>query len=736
MAKPLAERANTAMRTLPKSPSDTTIGLEALVKPEIKQMSQKWIAHVARTLKGPSRCTILGTIFAVLFLSLSLKAQEAPQVLELPGDTIARPDAEPVPSLIADPDLLAAFVDTHFGGQFEEENIAGGAFVAIRGGEVLFSRAYGVSDIETGVPVAIETSMFHVASISKTFLGTAIMRLVDQGVVSLDDELAEIAPSLGLDAFIRFPERPVTLRDVLTHRSGFRDILMNGTAPDAGAWERVRDAIPRYLEPQAVPAGTYYYYCNICISMAAVVIEDQTGLAYEDYLQQEVFDPLGMDFATLLIPGNPRATVFADHLVTPYFFDDETGAFEAQDLFIRNVYPASSVAVSAEAMGNYMAMHLGGGMFDGQSYLTEPSAHEMHSHQGSNHELIPGYRISFKEGQRNGVVYYGHSGDYRGNDSTMMFLPEYDFGFFVTYTGDNDTFYREFINLLFDEAFPRQTEEVAVLELSADDLSAYAGTYTNFRYDEATPMQVVFPLMGQFEVEAREDGRIALSSPSFFFSGGTAIYAPVSETLFRRVGQEGDGGIPELLVDYLVFHEDENGDFNALSTSVQNHSITLTRIPFWKSTSNFMVLMAFAAGGMLLIVLSMPASAMYRAFRKRKAQPSATNPNSSEFRRPLVLSIFGAALFGLIFLGGFFYVLFTTRPINLSYGLDDLGLNPFFILPLLSAVLTVSGAAFLLRAWAAETEHPIARVAGTLALLPLIAWCFIMWNGNLLTYYL
>ena len=68
--------------------------------------------------------------------------------------------------------------------------------------------------------------------------------------------LPDMQAVLGLDAFIRFPERTVTLRDVLTHRSGVRDILMIGTAPDAESWERVRDAIPRYLDPQAVPAGT------------------------------------------------------------------------------------------------------------------------------------------------------------------------------------------------------------------------------------------------------------------------------------------------------------------------------------------------------------------------------------------------------------------------------------------------------------------------------------------------
>lgn len=653
----------------------------------------------------------------------------------MPGDTVARPDGEPVPPLIADPDLLAAFVDTHFGDQFEDAHIAGGAFVAIRGGEVLFSRAYGQADIETAAPIDIETSMFHVASISKTFLGTAIMRLVDQGVVALDDALAEIAPSLNLDAFIRFPERPVTLRDVLTHRSGFRDILMNGTAPDAASWERIRDAIPRYLEPQAVPAGTYYTYCNICISMAAVVIEDQTGMAYEDYLQRDVFDPLGMEFATLLIPGNPGAAALADHLVTPYLFDEGTDRFEPQELFLRNVYPASSVAVSAEAMGRYMVMHLGGGQFDGQVFLSRDAAQEMHRHQGSNHPLIPGYRISFKEGQRNGVVYYGHSGDYRGNDSTMMFLPEYDFGFFVSYTGDNDTFYRDFINRLFDAAFPRQTEQVTLLDLSAEELDAYAGSYTNFRYDEATPMQVVFPLMGQFELEPRENGRIALSSPSFFFSGGTALYAPVTDTLFRRVGQEGDGNIPDLLVDYLVFHRDENGKVTALSTSVQNHSITLTRIPWWKSSAAFTALLAFAVGGMGLIVLCTLVVWLVRSFGSRRTPGETALPDHDRVPGALILSVLGAAVSGLTFLASFFYVLFTTRPINLSYGLDDLGLNPFFSLPILSALLTLIGACLLARSWTALSGRPLARWLCALALIPLSVWVFLMWTGNLLTYY-
>ena len=103
--------------------------------------------------------------------------------------------------------------------------------------------------------------------------------------------------------------------------------------------------------------------------------------------------------------------------------------------YVRNLYPPSSVAASADEMAKYMLMHMNGGVFEGQPYLS-PAAHaEMHARQVSNHPLIPGYKITFKEGKRNGVDYYGHSGDHRGNDTTMIFLPDYDFGFFLSYSG-------------------------------------------------------------------------------------------------------------------------------------------------------------------------------------------------------------------------------------------------------------------------------------------------------------
>ncbi|MCY3729798.1 MAG: hypothetical protein OXF98_00520, partial [Rhodospirillaceae bacterium] len=117
--------------------------------------------------------------------------------------------------------------------------------------------------------------------------------------------------------------------------------------------------------------------------------------------------------------------------------------------------------------------------------------------------------------------YYGHSGDHRGNDTTMIFLPDYDFGFFLSYSGENDTFYRSFINDFIDAAFPRQTESLTLNVAAPGSLDRYTGSYTIFRYDEPTPMQLVWPMFGQFLVAATPEGLLRIDYPAFYFKGGS-----------------------------------------------------------------------------------------------------------------------------------------------------------------------------------------------------------------------
>ena len=107
-----------------------------------------------------------------------------------------------------------------------DAHIPGAIFLAIRDGAVVFRKGYGYKDLENRIPVDPATTRFRIASVSKTMLGTAVMRLVDRGLIALDDPITTAAPSIAIADQERF-DPPVTVRSSLTHSTGFRDLFLN-----------------------------------------------------------------------------------------------------------------------------------------------------------------------------------------------------------------------------------------------------------------------------------------------------------------------------------------------------------------------------------------------------------------------------------------------------------------------------------------------------------------------------
>lgn len=677
---------------------------------------------------------VLSIINLSFFFSPKAPCQQNPESSrswEVFTDLKPRPNDEKPPALFSNSTLLEAFVDEHVGAKLEEAHIPGAVFLAIKDSHVLLKKSYGITNLDSREPVDPDKTMFYIASISKTFIGTTVMRLVDKGLFALNDEIAAIAPSIELDRYTRYDE-PVTLRHSLTHSTGFRDIFLNSSAPNRAKQEQMRDALRNYLTKQGARPGEYTNYCNAGISMAASALEDATGKLYADVLQEEVFDPLGMAYAMLDAPGNDRKNAFKDNLVTPYIYDSKTDSYLTQTPFIRNLYATGGIAASATSITNYMLMHMNKGRHKGVAFLSPESHQEMHTHQGSNHPLIPGYRLSFKEGIRNGVAYHGHSGDYRGNDSTMMFVMDYNFGFFLSYTGDNNTFYRDFINNLFDTAFTRQKETVTATTLNEDDLKEYEGTYTNFRYDEPTSIQLIWPLFGQFEVYADPDGLLRVEFPSFYFKGSTVRFVKVGDDLFRKVEPGEPGRIGDLLVDYLVFKRDDNGQPKAFASSIQNHSFTMTRVAAWAKSSNFKLLLSFARYGMVVIIIAgvliwLGRVGIHFLYKRKLNNPFAVNT-------AFLASVLSAAA-GLNFLFVFFQTLTSTLPINLTYGFDDLGLTPYFTLPIISVVFFIITAVLFLSPKRFKNTNMVLCLVIFVSLAPLIVWVFIAIQTNLLSFY-
>lgn len=174
------------------------------------------------------------------------------------------------------PQRLEAFLSQAAGSGF-----AGSVLVA-RDGRILLHKGYGFSDRQRKRPVEAETP-FWVASISKQFTAAAILKLAEQGRLSLEDPIARHFPDVPED------KRGITIHHLLSHTAGFRQKYLADGIADRG--EAVRAVLS---QPLAHPPGAGFTYSNDSYSLLAVIVEIASGRPYESYLRESLFSPAGM----------------------------------------------------------------------------------------------------------------------------------------------------------------------------------------------------------------------------------------------------------------------------------------------------------------------------------------------------------------------------------------------------------------------------------------------------------
>jgi CubicO group peptidase (beta-lactamase class C family) len=135
----------------------------------------------------------------------------------LSGCLSARKPVEPV---VIDPVELQTFADRFFAEQLEALHIPGLVFVFVQGGEVVYAQGYGYADLESVTPMDAGASVMRIGSVSKPFVATAVMQLIEQGKLDLDTDVNQYLKAFSLED--TYPE-PVRLGHLLTHRAGFED---------------------------------------------------------------------------------------------------------------------------------------------------------------------------------------------------------------------------------------------------------------------------------------------------------------------------------------------------------------------------------------------------------------------------------------------------------------------------------------------------------------------------------
>ncbi|MBN2114856.1 MAG: beta-lactamase family protein, partial [Acidimicrobiia bacterium] len=212
-----------------------------------------------------------------LDLPVSGDAQPAPT----PGTTSPSTTAAPTDGVEA----LAAFVDDLMG-----NDGFSGVVLAARGEEVLYEAAAGWADRAAERPVQPDTK-FNLGSMNKMFTATAILQLIEAGVLALDGTIADYLADYPNEEVAR----QVTIEQLLTHTSGLGDVFTEEFAADPHRYRSNADYLPLFVdEPLQFTPGERFSYSNAGFVVLGLVIERVTGLTYDQYVQDNIFEPAGM----------------------------------------------------------------------------------------------------------------------------------------------------------------------------------------------------------------------------------------------------------------------------------------------------------------------------------------------------------------------------------------------------------------------------------------------------------
>lgn len=452
---------------------------------------------------------IMRTLVLLLAIySLPLAAQTPKELTPavLPSISVhASAAAAPAQSPVKPAPLTKADVDSWLDGfmpyALDTGDIAGAVVVVVKDGQVLTQRGFGYADVKSRKLVDPATTLFRPGSISKTFTWTAVMQLVQAGKIDLDRDVStyldfKIPPAFG---------KPITMRDLMTHTAGFEESAKYLIVFDPRQKLALDRVLKRWIPRRIYAPGAMPAYSNYGATLAGYIVQRVSGEPFDDYIQHNIFTPLGMARSTFAQPLPPA---FVPDVAVGYV----QASGEPQRFEIISLAPAGALTATGADMAKFMIAHLS----DGGAILSPKTAALMHAPANTPIPGMPPMALGFYHEDQGGRTIIGHAGDTNFFHSDMHLFVVDHVGLFLSFNSAGkagaartirERLFAEFVRRYFPPA-------LGVLPTAATAHahgSAMTGTYISSRASETTFLKA-FNLIGGTSVGLNPDDTITVAA--------------------------------------------------------------------------------------------------------------------------------------------------------------------------------------------------------------------------------
>ncbi len=584
------------------------------------------------------------------------------------------------------------FFDGVLDAQMRELNTAGAVVTLVRGDELLLAKGYGYADVENDIPVDAESTLFRICSVSKLFIWTAVMQLVEEGRLDLNADLNNYLDGIEIPATF---EQPVTMAHLMTHTPGFEDRMLGILMRSDEEMPSLREVLIEQMPARIWPPGERPAYSNHGSTLAALVVETVAGEPYDNYIMRRIVEPLGMEDTTpdQRLEGQPAQLLTKGYLLVGDAREEFPSPFTV-------LPPAGSIASTATDMAKFMTAHLQDGRLGDERILEAATARRMRSPLIELDPAVNSPPHGFVDVSSHGVRVLGHFGSSQAFKAMLVILPDHDLGLFTAYnTTTSEEAVIELLDAFLDQYFGPPERPSAPRTITAERAAAYTGEYRSTQMPHSTLLRLN-AFIARANVSLSEEGELVALGRRFIGTDDPRVFT------------ERDGS------SSLVFVEGEDGRMSHYYDA-RFSTEAFERVPSSEGRGLHSLIFFFSLFAFLATALALPVGWVKRRWFGAGSKPRI--PRALRLALWVASSLLLTSVFALVLLGA--------DAMRLVYG--ELGaIKTALVLPLI-AIVPAGVALFAVpKIWRKGLGTPFGRTCytATVLLMVLFYWFLNTWN--------